>query len=891
MEPDHYLPDLTEYRSCFDSAARFDSFSGRFRELFYQHPHPEKSLSQFKRIVAHSLSKVILLRSLEENPGHFRLLSLLILKSDYFTDCLVRDPHLFSWLKDSGLLTGRFPAGKIEKDTTRAIESSDIRATRLSLLKQIHRRYLVTIGARDLLGLDSVGETTSLLTILADSVLTCIHQLLNREYFRETPVPAFTVLALGKYGGRELNYSSDIDLMAICDLDGELEWRGRTLLVSDVLVRWIQTFVDILSQPDADGFFYRVDFRLRPDGEFGPLVPTANGALDYYFSRGRTWERQMLLKIRPVLGDYDLANRFLTGIRSFIFNPLRQVMGIEHFHQSLEAVHENQGFNLRNIKTTPGGIRTVEFFCQTIQLEIGGQHPDLWNGNTLEVLEYLSNSGLIREEDAGILAENYQFYRRLEHHLQFFQNLQTHEIPKPGPDFQDFSARFSSDPAEALEEKITGSLKKVTETAGYYFPAPIRTEQESHPVLTLLNQWGELPKPVRELILEKNFTRVPSVVTSLDRIFKAFPSPASLLQLWISEPAFVKHILRVLDQAPVVTSRLISMPDIWEGLILNRHPDLYLEDDLHRFQVYSEIWGILGYLTGRLTLDQFLQLNSGMMKTVIRKRFSETPGIPSDLLLIALGKTATGESGPGSDADLVAFSDRQAPAESVQAFKLAASKLTEYTPYGIHFQVDFRLRPEGKNAPVLPELAASLSYYKNRADYWEFQTFTRASLISGSETLFSGFLNDLTAIFQDRKSQLKPRFTQLRQMRMNQHKSDPSALSLKKDAGGLLDIESLLQHLCLQAGFPFTALSGKPVSGLSALLQSRGSDDRLNRLTLLYREYRRFETEQKLSDQFRSGLFSPKTHWISTVIPDFATLKNFISESKQLTEELIRENT
>ncbi|MBN8707544.1 MAG: hypothetical protein J0L62_16855, partial [Bacteroidetes bacterium] len=262
---DSVLPDI---RSSFESDDRFRLFISHYDRLFSTHPQQDKSAHQFTRIWKHSISQVLFLRSLLDHPAHFDLLSKLILKSDYFVDNLVRDPHLFSWLQNTQILTGSFSEERMQKDGQRAATGSDLRSTQIQLLKQFHRKYTVAIGARDLLGLDSIRETTFYLSSLADCILLHISEILNREFFRDGIIPGFAIFALGKYGGRELNYSSDIDLIAVCENNDELEWRGRNLPVTDVLHRWIQAFSDVIGQPDSDGYFYRVDFRLRPDGEF-----------------------------------------------------------------------------------------------------------------------------------------------------------------------------------------------------------------------------------------------------------------------------------------------------------------------------------------------------------------------------------------------------------------------------------------------------------------------------------------------------------------------------------------------------------------------------------------------------------------------------------------------
>lgn len=628
------------------------------------HPNPQKSLNQFERILNASLSRVILIRQLSEQPQLLDLLLMIILKSDFYVDNLVKDPHLFSWLINTGIVGTGFSQSRLEKDADRAVQGSDKADMSIRLLKQFQRKYLVAIGVRDLTGTDGVRETTSFLSALADVILIRVASLVNREFFGTEEPPHFAVFALGKHGGAELNYSSDIDLMAICASLDTVSWRGSDLPVTDLMARWVQRFVDILTRQDDQGQFYRVDFRLRPDGEFGPLVPTGQGALNYYFSRGRLWERQMLLKIRPVFGHGELITSFLDGLRGFIFNPLRPVFGIEHLHQSLHAVHENQKFNERNIKTTPGGIRSIEFLCQTIQLEIGQREPDMWCGNTLEVLDRFARHQFLQPADLESLREAYCFYRQLEHHLQFYQNQQTHEIPKPGPEFADFARRFSTEPPETTWEQIQTHRNRVTSIINYYFPEPKKPSRPDHPVLNLLSPLTDTTRRVQETILQFPYQDLSRTTNSIDRIFKQFPNPASLAALWVSDPTYLRDMLTLADRAPVLIPKLLSIPELWELLVSKPDQSGLLARNRYLFQFYTETREALLYLSGRQRFADYGEGLAQMMQTLIASVFDGLTG----LSIIAVGKVGSGEPSPGSDADLIALSEGTASVDLVQDF-------------------------------------------------------------------------------------------------------------------------------------------------------------------------------------------------------------------------------
>jgi len=857
-----------------------DHFIDALNTHFSSHPNPEKSSSQFVRVWKNSLSQKLFLESLIENPEHFALLSQLILKSDYFVDNLVRDPHLFSWLLNTNILSEPFSVEKMKKAANRAAMGSDQKKTRIKLLKQFQRKYLVAIGARDVLEMDSVYETTHYISELADQCLFYVFQILNEDYFKDSKIPGFAIFALGKYGGRELNYSSDIDLLAICENSDTIIWRNSEMSVQDILVKWLQDFISILSDNDSDGNFYRVDFRLRPEGEFGPLIPTSTGAINYYFSRGRTWERQMLLKIRFICGDEKIAAGFLKPIQSFIFNQLKPISGSEHLHRSLHSIHDNQNRNDRNIKTSLGGIRWIEFMCQTLQLELGTHDQKFWNGNTLEVLGLLHSKKIIEEKHFQILAEAYSFFRKLEHHLQFYLNQQTHEIPKNQEELSHFAVRFSEGSPEILFKKIESFKNEVQKIVYIYFPVEqsdlIKTQ--SNPTVKLFLKYTELSE--EQVRYVESISTVPDseLIKNTERILSAFPDPSSLVKLWLSDLKYLKDVLMLIEKAPVLVPKIISVPQLWETLLSKSEFYISGFENPHLYQVHAETSQTIWFLKNSIDFQQYTNSISLIYDDVLNYYFSQ---IRHDrFLLIAMGKLGSKETVIGSDADLTAIQLNPNDFDLEKEIVSINPLFTYYTNYGLHFQVDYRLRPEGKSAPVLQIPDTYKTYFETRADYWEFLTYSRARLLSGDKWIFHDLFRSIDNSFRKRKTDLLEQYSRLRMNRLQQSKTDSNSFNVKKDAGGLLDIEIFIQHNCLKYGMQISETCGKNMFDLSVQLFDRTGMSIFNEIRFIYLKLRLFETRQKLADTYKSGIFNARN------LAKYDDLKITILQSKEMIDKL-----
>jgi glutamate-ammonia-ligase adenylyltransferase len=338
-------------------------------------------------------------------PGAARLLG----SSNFLARLLVRHPEL---------------AGELDGDPP-GPPSREPPAADWPGLRSAKYRGLIRVAARDLAG-RSFEESLAELSDLADGCLVAALELAARE----TGVPPPALFALGKLGGRELNFSSDVDLLFVYE---EPE-PGGELARSHAVERLVRVFKRNLEQPGEDGFAYRVDLDLRPEGDTGALATPVSVALDYYEGFGAEWERQMLLRLRPLAGPVEVARAFELGVEPFVYRrsidpgTLRAVRAMK---ARIEEERRAQRRDLdADLKEGPGGIRDVEFLVQALQLFYAGTHVELRGGNVLRALDALGRLGVLEAGVACSLADAYLWLRRAEHALQLAEERQVHAFPR-----------------------------------------------------------------------------------------------------------------------------------------------------------------------------------------------------------------------------------------------------------------------------------------------------------------------------------------------------------------------------------------------------------------------------------------------------------------------------
>ena len=375
---------------------------------------PERSLVYLQRLLEGR--DEALLRDLVRNPRVIESLVTIFSGSQFLTEILLRNPKNLSLLYQRSSLTQRKSAEQIHHEAGKVIQESTEEA-KLDALRRYQRSEILRIGVSDLLALYDLRTVTQQLSNLADGLVRACLDLASRQ--SGISAAGFVVIALGKHGAEELNYSSDIDLSFISANDPIEK------------LKLGQALIDNIGRVTPEGFLYRVDMRLRPWGRDGFLVTTLEGYLQYIQQHARLWEKQALLKARPIAGDIPLGEKLLAQVEPHVFAHAPEEVRASVFAMKgrTEQMLQEKGRDWGEVKLGEGSIRDVEFVVQYLQLAYGNRYPDLRGRGTLQVLPRLSHHRLLTSEESRILVDGYTFLRTIEHHIQVMHYQQTYTIP------------------------------------------------------------------------------------------------------------------------------------------------------------------------------------------------------------------------------------------------------------------------------------------------------------------------------------------------------------------------------------------------------------------------------------------------------------------------------
>ena len=379
---------------------------------------PDLSLVNLDRFLRSGPEISRSLAYLADNPRAVEILVRLFVGSHYLTEILLQNPGYLERLTQHNRLAEIKSRQQFFEEGLVASACATDWSARMTALRHFQKWELLRIAACDTFGLMDFKATTLQLSLLADGIVQLVLWYACEEH--QQTAPDFCVLALGKLGGEELNYSSDIDLVFVCEEDG-----GAYAALAQRLIRG-------LSDMTATGFLYRVDMRLRPWGRAGALVTTRQAYLDYIRKDGRLWEKQALLKARPIAGNMDVGFAALKGLEPQIFQVDAEVArhSILTMKKDIEDKLAIQGMLETEIKGGRGGIRDIEFTAQYLQLVNGWENPSIHSINTLDGLVRLADHDFIQANEYRQLTGGYVFLRTVEHSLQLLHNKQEHALPK-----------------------------------------------------------------------------------------------------------------------------------------------------------------------------------------------------------------------------------------------------------------------------------------------------------------------------------------------------------------------------------------------------------------------------------------------------------------------------
>ena len=425
-----------------------------------QCPDPAMALANLGRYVEAAPRPTEAVAALRLRPRQAEGLLQLFSTSQYFSDLIVREPAVLDWLWSGPERRDR--DGLFDQLWALVLAEADESSQGLAIRRFRHRQML-RIGYNDIvrgLPVELIAEDLSNLADACAEAACRIARAGASDRHGEARGPdgrplRFVVLALGKLGGGELNYSSDIDLMFIYESDG-LTAGPRVASNSEFFTRMGGDLVRLLSDHTEQGQAYRVDMRLRPDGAGGPLARSLASTVGYYETSGRTWERQALIKCRPIAGDLSLGRDFLDAIAPFVhrrYLSASEIGEIKAMKRRIEARTRSSGGDDLDVKTGRGGLRDVEFVVQFLQLLHGGAEPSVRHPNTLAAIDRLETVGCLTSEERAVMEDTYRFLRRVEHRLQAMFDRQTHRMPDDPEGLRTLAIRLGYPPMGVVDPR------------------------------------------------------------------------------------------------------------------------------------------------------------------------------------------------------------------------------------------------------------------------------------------------------------------------------------------------------------------------------------------------------------------------------------------------------
>lgn len=679
----------------------------------------------------------------------------------------------------------------------------------------------------------------------------------------ETALP-FTVLGLGKLGSQELNYSSDVDLVyayGCADRDNpeaQLRFCGsEEISPAAYFTRLAQEFHRLVSATTAEGFLYRIDLDLRPEGASGTLVLPSVALLSYFENAAATWERAAFMKARPVAGDVDFGWRLIREMVPLLYRSTMDFEGvaaIKTLKQQVEAAKGRTGATF-NVKLGPGGIRDVESVAQAMQLLHGGRIPQLRLRSTQATIEGLRDAGVLDPRHATGLLAAYRFYRRTENRVQMFAERQTHVLPADSTQIDSIArslgftgddaverfhreleghrafcrARFAEVFSDAGPDRVIGLLMRhVPQALGNPVNRPLyenlaaqfgrEIDASAHPERALVNLDRFLAGlRGRRFYFELLFDR-PELIRRLASLFAASEYLSAFFAAYprLIEPIFDDPKTLLLER-PQLDAEFES---IWREASADARRDpteVYLES-LRLFHHRAMVNIGLIDLDGKVERAAIERAHTWVAETCIARALTlaeqqvraRAPR-PADasFLVVGMGKLGSYELTYGSDLDVIFLYDVAGASEyelaaAQEFFARLAQKmiwaLTTPVVTGTCYEVDARLRPSGGQGTLVTSLGGFRAYHERGAQVWERQALLRARGVSGDEELASRF-DELRRDILGRPVQTDPapEIDRIRR-RMEGEIARETAQrhDFKTGHGGLLDVESVVQLLQLR---------------------------------------------------------------------------------------------
>jgi glutamate-ammonia-ligase adenylyltransferase len=827
-------------------------------------------------------------------------------------------------------------------------------------MRRVRNLVVTTLIERDLCDRADLNEVMRTISDFADFAVGTHLSALMSEMTAAHGVPIgrdsgnpqeMIVIGMGKLGGGELNVSSDIDLIFVYPENGDTQTSSpeqRELSNHEFFTRLGRKLIGDLSEIAEDGFTFRVDMALRPNGASGPLVASFGMLEEYLIVQGREWERYAWVKARAMTGrPADIAT-LEQIVRPFVYRRYLDFGSIEalrNMHAQIRAEVTRQETRhperSNNVKLGRGGIREVEFLAQVFQLIRGGRDATLRDRSTRNTLRTLAEKQLLTDEEVEQLLEAYTFLRNVEHRLQYLDDAQTHTFPANPDDClkvaqmmgyqrtEDLLAdlnKYRAVVASQFDAMFSDKRETSVDSDGDAMPVisanPATSDTDNDEALqTRLLSLGfdDAPAAARRLRLTLQSPRLQSMPeANRDKLIALMNSALPIIAR-VSEKRtdtlnrlldFLEAIARrasyiaLLTEYPHTLERVVRMmgASSWAAKYLTQHPILLDEllddrtlraapnwitfgkeverqlstmegDTEHQMNVlrdlhHAQLFRLLAQdLEGSLTVERLADHLSALADILvgatvmaawktIATRHRDVP----KFAVIAYGKLGGKELGYASDLDVVFLyddDDQEAPALYAKLAQRFITWMTTHTPSGILFDVDIALRPDGASGLLVSRVTAFEKYQKESAWVWEHQALTRARFCAGDTTIGERFEAVREEVLRQERDPEKLR-SEVLAMRKRMHEAHPNRsdqFDLKHDAGGMIDIEFIVQFLVLRNAAQYPRLTAD--IGNIALLKLCGELGLIDAtlagdVAHAYRSFRKMQHEIRLQGHDRA---------------------------------------
>jgi len=809
---------------------RSNRWIGEKAAVSLNRPQVETALIQLGKnwpVTAPQLAALI-----EQFPlGEAAVLHLLAVSSICATR-LTQNPETLLWLfQPEVCLTSRGYAEMLSE--LHALAGDAVAKQDFAPLRFWKRREMTRVALRELANVAPLEETTGELSQIAEICIRRVFEHWNAELRQRhgSPKAEFSILALGKLGGGELNHSSDVDLLFLYSEEGQLT---PHISYHEFFNRLGKKILGTFSTPHPAGSLLRVDLRLRPEGSAGPLARSLDSMENYYAGFGETWERLALIKARGIAGSRELAYEFLRQHQPFIYpksatpDLLEEIANIK---RRIERDVVGQDKLHRDVKLGIGGIREIEFIVQALQLINGARHPFLQEPSMLKALRALRELNFLPHEEVLALDGAYRFLRRVEHRLQIEAEQQTHTVPEE-PDAlgrlarslrfssaEDFTAVLqarmgavrpifqriiSEAPAELTkinlevfndQKRAAKALGDLERGPGSFHVAP-RTRQISRKLHPILLDW-----------LAK--TADPdATLNQFVRFVEAYGLRSLLFELLVANPKLLELVVKTFDASRFAGDLLIRRPQLLEEI--TRDPTFSDARPLAEHLRRLDSLGASAFHLDPVRAYRQRQILRVMLRDVLHsgrqaasKNFRpELSDLAEACLLftirllagkqltvIALGKFGGHELSYGADLDVLFVGD------DIRAAQNLVVNMTQSTSEGTIWALDARLRPEGEKGPLVCPLETYQAYYESRAQLWEIHALTRARPVTGP---LGARFTEMAQHYWRKAAQRPDLFEQIDNMleRIRRDRGSGSdLLDFKTGVGGIIEGEFLVQAL------------------------------------------------------------------------------------------------